>query len=76
MKNKKTRPAVAGLSAGAAKASAPAEDLRLKIYLTCLLAAFACLLYAKTIGHEYAYDNVGIIQQDIAGIPDLLRTSY
>jgi protein O-mannosyl-transferase len=38
--------------------------------------------YANTMGHEYAYDDVGIIQQnrfiqqDIAGIPDLLKTSY
>ena len=85
MKNKKTRlarPAVAGRSAIAAKASAPADDLRMRTYLACFLAAFACLLYANTIGHDYAYDDVGIIQQNrfiqqgIAGIPDLLRTSY
>ncbi len=85
MKNKKNRSAkstVSGGNTGVHKFSAPVNDLRLKMYLACLLAAFACLLYVNTIDHDYAYDDMGLIpqnhltQQGFAGIPDLLRTSY
>lgn len=54
----------------------------LKNILAIVLAAFALLLYANTIGHDYVLDDFGLIKDNtqtkkgISAIPDIFKSSY
>ena len=55
---------------------------KLKIILGIIIAAFAFLLYAQSIYHDYTLDDHTVIDknkitiQGIAGIPTILKTDY
>lgn len=55
---------------------------KLKIYLGIIIAAFAFILYAQSINHEYTLDDHNVIDKNfvtksgIEGIPTILRTDY
>lgn len=60
----------------------PKALLKLKIYLGIIIAAFAFILYAQSIFHNYTLDDHPVIDknrittQGIAGIPTILKTDY
>jgi len=67
----------------AAKKPAPSVPLRNNIFLLgAIVAGAAFLLYANTLGHGYALDDVAVIYENnfvkrgISGIPDIFTTFY
>ena len=56
--------------------------LQKPLWLIAIIFVFACLLYANTINHQYAYDDLPFIvnnefvQDGIAAIPKILSSSY
>jgi protein O-mannosyl-transferase len=50
--------------------------------LSLILAAFAVLIYANTIGHNYALDDIAVVYQNkytmkgLSGILEMLTTCY
>ena len=69
----------------AAKVNSPQQKSELKLSeksLMFILGAIAFLLFANTLGHEYALDDVAVItrnkfvQKGIAGWPDIFSSFY
>ncbi|MEO1623720.1 MAG: tetratricopeptide repeat protein [Bacteroidota bacterium] len=65
-----------------AKSSRSAIGSRMNLYLALFVALAAFLLYANTLSHDYAYDDVSaitenyLVKQGLEGIPEILTTNY
>lgn len=69
------------------KKKAPAQPVKSKykpayLWAGLSLAGLAVLLYINTLGHDFAYDDSGVIRDNyiinkgLAGIPEIFTTSY
>jgi tetratricopeptide (TPR) repeat protein len=58
------------------------QELRQELWMKVILGVFALALYANTLGHGFAFDDVVVVQankfthQGLAGIPKILSTFY
>ena len=79
---KKKKPAQAAVAETIKPHTDQGFNLPVETTWSLLLFIFSTLLYANTIGHGYALDDVAVIQQNkfvqqgLAGIPQILTTFY